>query len=107
MVYGEARGESFEGKVAVASVVLNRVKNPGFPDTIKAVILQPNQFTAVSDGQINLVPDEESFRAVCQALMMTDATSGSLFYYNPKIATSKWILSRKVIKVIGNHSFAI
>lgn len=105
-IHGEARGEPYIGKVAVAAVILNRVKNPKFPNTIAGVIYQPGAFTAVSDGQINLVPDEESLRAARDALNGWDPSYGAIYYYNPAIATSKWIYSRPVHITIGKHVFA-
>jgi N-acetylmuramoyl-L-alanine amidase len=105
-VHGEARGEPYLGKVAVAAVVLNRVADPRFPNTIEGVIYQPGAFTAVSDGQINLAPDEESLRAARDALNGWDPTYGAIYYYNPAKATSAWIWSRPVHLVIGKHHFA-
>ena len=105
-VHGEARGEPYIGKVAVAAVILNRVKDPRFPNTIAGVIYQPGAFTAVSDGQINLTPDEESLRAARDALNGGDPTYGAVYYYNPAKATSSWIWSRPVHIVIGKHRFA-
>jgi len=105
-VHGEARGEPYIGKVAVAAVILNRVRDPRFPNTIAGVIYQPGAFTAVSDGQINLAPDEESIRAARDAMNGWDPTYGALYYYNPAKATSSWIWSRPVHIVIGKHRFA-
>lgn len=105
-VHGEARGEPYIGKVAVAAVILNRVKDPRFPNTIAGVIYQPGAFTAISDGQINLAPDEESLRAARDALNGWDPTYGAIYYYNPAKATSSWIWSRPVHIVIGKHHFA-
>ncbi len=107
VVHGEARGEPYLGKVAVAAVVLNRVKSASFPNTIAGVVYQANAFTAVSDGQINLTPDSESIRAARDAMNGWDPTGGALYYYNPAIATSSWIYSRKVVAVIGKHYFAV
>ncbi len=106
-VYSEARGECFDGQVAVAAVILNRLENPEFPDSIKEVIFQPRAFTAVDDGQFWLEPDENSYRAVKEALKGLDPSSGALYYYNPQTATSGWIFSRRVVIVIGRHSFAV
>lgn len=106
-VYGEARGEPYVGKVAVAAVVLNRVKSSSFPNTIAGVIYQPLAFTAVADGQINLTPDNEAIAAAQDALNGWDPTNGCLYYYNPRTATSAWIYSRQVKLVIGNHRFAV
>lgn len=105
LVHGEARGEPYKGKVAVAAVVLNRVKSPSFPNTIAGVIYQSGAFDAVSDGQINLQPDSESIKAAKDALNGWDPTNGCLYYYNPRTATSKWMLSRPVLLTIGNHAF--
>ena len=105
--HGEARGEPYVGKVAVAAVVLNRVKSPSFPNTISGVIYQSGAFDAVSDGQINLTPDEDSLRAARDALNGWDPTGGCLYYYNPATATNGWIWSRTVQLSIGKHNFAI
>lgn len=106
-VYAEARGESYTGQVAVAAVVLNRVKSPKFPNTISGVIYQPWAFTAVHDGQINLEPNQTAINAAKDAMNGWDPTYGSLYYYNPKTATSKWIYSRQTVVQIGKHVFAI
>lgn len=106
-IHGEARGEPYLGKVAVAAVILNRVSDPRFPNTIEGVIYQPGAFSAVSDGQITLAPDEESLRAARDALNGWDPTYGAIYYYNPAKATSSWIWSREVHLVIGKHHFAI
>lgn len=107
LIYGEARGESYTGQVAVGAVVLNRVKSSSFPNTISGVIYQKNAFTAVSDGQINLTPDQTAKKAAKDALNGWDPTNGALYYYNPAIATSSWIFSRKTLTTIGNHVFAV
>jgi N-acetylmuramoyl-L-alanine amidase len=106
LVYGEARGEPYTGKVAVAAVVLNRVRDSRFPSTISGVIYQPSAFTAVSDGQINLSPDKSARDAASDALNGWDPSYGCLYYYNPAIATSGWIWSRPIIIKIGKHNFA-
>ena len=106
-VYGEARGEPYVGKVAVAAVILNRVKSPSFPNTISGVIYQPLAFTAVADGQINLTPNAEALRAARDALNGWDPTGAALYYYNPAKATSQWSYTRPVTGQIGNHLFAI
>lgn len=105
IIYGEARGEPYKGQVAIGAVVLNRVKNSGFPNTIAGVIYQRGAFDAVADGQINLAPDANAVRAARDALNGWDPTNGCLFYYNPKTATSKWMLARPVLLRIGNHAF--
>jgi len=107
VVNGEARGESYVGKVAVAAVVLNRVKSGAFPNTVAGVVYQSNAFTCVADGQINLAPSAESLRAAKDAMNGWDPTGGALYYYNPAITTSAWIYSRKVVTVIGQHVFAV
>lgn len=106
-VYAEARGEPYVGKVAVAAVILNRVASPSFPNTIYGVVYQPWAFTAVYDGQITLEPDEVCYQAARDALNGWDPTYGSLYYYNPATATSKWIYSRPVSTQIGSHVFAV
>lgn len=106
-VYGEARGEPFEGQVAVAAVILNRVKAPEFPNTPSGVIFQPGAFTAVADGQIYLEPNEGARQAVQQALNGWDPSGGCLYYFNPKTATSKWIWTRPQVKTIGEHIFCM
>ncbi|MDD4797601.1 MAG: spore cortex-lytic enzyme [Eubacteriales bacterium] len=107
VVHGEARGEPYVGKVGVAAVVLNRIESSHFPNTIAGVVYQPGAFTAVSDGQINLAPDEESLRAARDAINGWDPTGNAIYYYNPAVATSSWIYSRTVVAVIGRHRFAI
>ncbi|KRF31868.1 spore cortex-lytic enzyme [Paenibacillus sp. Soil787] len=104
-VHGEARGEPYIGQVAVAAVILNRVKSASFPNTISGVIFQPGAFTAVADGQIWLTPDESSKKAVKDALNGWDPSGGCIYYFNPATATSKWIWSRTQIKTIGKHIF--
>ena len=106
-VYAEARGEVYTGQVAIAAVILNRVKSASFPNTISGVIYQPYAFTAVADGQINLEPNSTAYQAARDALNGWDPTYGSLYYYNPRTAKSSWIFSRRVTVVIGNHTFAI
>lgn len=106
-VYAEARGEPYVGQVAVAAVILNRVKSPDFPNTISGVIYQPWAFTAVNDGQIKLEPNSTAYQAAQDALNGWDPTYGCLYYYNPVKATSKWIFSRKIVTTIGKHTFAI
>lgn len=107
VVHGEARGEPYKGKVAVAAVVLNRVESSSFPNTIAGVVYQSGAFSAVSDGQINLTPDSESIRAAQDALNGWDPTGGCLYYYNPNTATDSWIRTRTVKTVIGRHYFCV
>ena len=106
LIHGEARGEPYVGMVAVGAVALNRVRSSRFPNTLAGVIYQSGAFDAVSDGQINLAPSEQSRRAARDALNGWDP-SGCLYYYNPATATSSWIWSREVRLTIGDHSFAV
>lgn len=104
-VYGEARGEPYVGQVAVAAVILNRVESPQFPNTVAGVIFEPGAFTAVSDGQFYLTPNEEAYKAARDALNGWDPTGGALYYFNPATATSSWIWSRPHMTTIGKHRF--
>ena len=106
-INGEARGEPYEGQVAVGAVILNRVKASNFPNTISGVIYQPGAFTAVADGQINVALEDEStvVKAARDALNGWDPTGGAIYYFNPDTATNKWIWSRPHIKTIGKHRF--
>ena len=105
LVYSEARGEPYTGQVAVAAVVLNRVSSSAFPNTIAGVIYQSGAFDAVSDGQINLKPDNTATKAAQDALNGWDPSYGAIYYFNPNTATSAWIWSRPLTVVIGNHRF--
>ena len=105
LVYGEARGEPYAGQVAVAAVVLNRVKSSSFPNTISGVIYQSGAFDVVSDGQINLTPNSTAKKAAQDALNGWDPTYGAIYYFNPNTATNKWIWSRPMTVTIGNHRF--
>lgn len=106
-INGEARGEPYEGQVAVGAVILNRVKSSQFPNTIAGVIYQSGAFTAVADGQINVPIAEDStvVKAARDALNGWDPTGGAIYYFNPDTATNKWIWSRPLIKQIGKHRF--
>lgn len=106
-INGEARGEPYEGQVAVGAVILNRVKSSQFPNTIAGVIYQSGAFTAVADGQINTPIDENStvYKAAQDAMNGWDPTGGCIYYFNPATATNKWIWSRPVVKTIGKHRF--
>ncbi|MFZ3578183.1 spore cortex-lytic enzyme [Virgibacillus sp. DJP39] len=105
-VYGEARGEPYVGQVAVASVILNRVNTPTFPNTVSGVIFEPRAFTAVADGQIWLTPNETAKEAVIDAINGWDPSGNALYYFNPNTATSDWIWSRPQIKKIGKHIYS-
>lgn len=106
-INGEARGEPYEGQVAVGAVILNRVKDANFPNTIAGVIYQPGAFTAVSDGQINepIAEDSTVYKAARDAMNGWDPTNGCIYYFNPDTATSDWIWSRPHVKTIGKHRF--
>lgn len=105
IVYAEARGEVYEGQVAIAAVVLNRVKSSSFPNSVAGVIYQSGAFTAVSDGQINLSPNATAKKAAQDALNGWDPTYGSIYYFNPNTATSSWMWSRPYVITIGKHRF--
>ncbi len=106
-INGEARGEPYEGQVAVGAVILNRVKASNFPNTISGVIYQPGAFTAVSDGQINVALEDSAtvVKAARDALNGWDPSGGAIYYFNPNTATNSWIWSRPLIKTIGKHRF--
>lgn len=110
LVHAEAKGEPYAGKVAVATVVLNRVASPDFPNTIRSVVYQKSNgyyaFTPVKNGAINQPADAASKQAVKEALAFKGNGKGSLFFFNPKTAVSKWVFSREVTVTIGNHRFA-
>lgn len=104
-INGEARGEPYIGQVAVGAVILNRTRNPKFPNTVAGVIYQPGAFTAITDGQIHAEMVDTSRKAASDALNGWDPSGGAIYYYNPAKTTNKWIWSRPVIKVIGKHRF--
>lgn len=105
VISAEARGESYNGQVAVGAVILNRVEHPSFPNSIAGVVYQPGAFTCMTDGQINANVTSSAKRAASDALNGVDPTGGAIYYYNPSTATSKWIRSRPIITTIGNHVF--
>lgn len=109
LINGEARGESYQGQVAVGAVVLNRVKSSEFPNTISGVIYQKGQFSCVTDGQFNKAIDSNStiYKAAKECMNGSDPSNGALFFYNPKTAKSKWLFSLKTVKTIGSHVFAV
>ncbi|MDD3401270.1 MAG: spore cortex-lytic enzyme [Eubacteriales bacterium] len=106
-IYGEARGEPYKGQVAVGAVILNRVKSSKFPSSIAGVIYQRGAFDVVSDGQINLAPNDTAIKAAKDAMNGWDPTGGCMYYYNPATATSSWIWSKTVTLTIGRHSFCL
>lgn len=107
IVYAESKGEPFQGKVAVASVILNRVLSPDFPNTIEGVVFQPYAFSCVIDGQINVEPSQECFNAVYEAVNGNDPTGEALFFYNPDTATCNWMhdVEKYNLIPIGQHLF--
>ncbi len=107
VVNGEARGESYEGQVAVAAVILNRVRHSSFPNSISGVVYQPGAFDAVADGQINQPVEASCIRAAQDAMNGWDPTGGAIYYYNPVTATNKWIRGRKIVATIGKHVFCL
>ena len=108
LIYFEARGECYEGQVAVGAVVMNRIKTSGFPNTIHDVIYQKSQFSPVSSSKWDdqITDYGTCYQAAIEALNGADPTGGATFFYNPRISTSQWIFTRPVVKVIGNHNFA-
>ena len=106
-IYAEGRGEPYTGQVAIGAVIMNRIRSPKFPNTVSGVVYQKHAFTAVSDGQINLTPNDTAMKAARDAINGWDPSGGALYYYNPAVATSSWIFDRQTITVIGRHVFAI
>ena len=105
VISAEARGEPYSGQVAVGAVILNRVAHPAFPGTIAGVVYQPGAFTCMVDGQFDEPVSESSARAARDAINGADPSGGAIYYFNPDTATSAWIWSRPLIKVIGRHRF--
>lgn len=105
-ISGEARGESYEGQVAVGAVILNRVNSSKFPNTLAGVIYQSGAFDSVKDGQINMEPTSTALKAAQDALSGWDPTGGCIYFFNPSTSTSKWIWSRPIVRTIGKHCFA-
>lgn len=107
MIYGEARGECYQGQVAVGAVIMNRLYSPDFPDTVYEVLFQDSQFSAIDDGQYYLTPDDSAISAAYEAVNGADPTGGALFYWNPVKAPNNAFLNAKpIIATIGNHVFA-
>lgn len=106
LVTGEARGESYEGQVAVAAVVINRVKDSRFPNTLEGVIYQKNAFSVVKNGKINAEPTSSTYRAAQEALYGNDPTNDAIYFWNPDISTCSWINTLNPYLRIGNHVFA-
>jgi len=107
LIHAEARGEPFEGQVAVGAVLLNRVASASFPNSLSGVIYQPLAFESVANGQFNLPPTAENIRAARSAINGWDPTYGSLFFWNPSKPVTRWIWSRPIVRRIGDHVFAL
>lgn len=107
VISAEARGEPYAGQVAVGAVILNRIEHPSFPNTLAGVVYQPGAFTCMVDGQIDQPVAESARRAAREALAGSDPSGGAIYYFNPSTATSSWIWSRPLIKVIGKHRFCL
>lgn len=105
LITAEAQGETFEGQVAVGAVVLNRVPDPRFPNTISGVIYDPWQFEPVTNGQIYNTPDPMCIRAAEAALSGWDPSDGALFFFNPDKAAGEFFWTLTYVKRIGNHVF--
>ncbi|MEK4142358.1 spore cortex-lytic enzyme [Paenibacillus sp. FSL R5-0636] len=106
VIYSESRGEPYVGQVAVGAVVMNRIQSSQFPNNIKEVVFQKGAFTAVSDGQYWLTPNQTAYLAALDAVRGWDPTNHSIYYFNPDTATSAWIWSRPQNLKIGKHIFA-
>ena len=105
LISAEARGEPYAGQVAVGAVVLNRVRHPSFPGSISGVIYQNGAFSCISDGQFWQPVAQSAYQAARDALSGSDPSGGAIYYFNPAKTTSKWIWSRPLLVVIGNHRF--
>lgn len=107
IISAESRGEPYSGQVAVGAVIMNRIEHPSFPDTLSGVVYQKGAFSCLNDGQFYEPVSDSAYRAAADAINGLDPSGGAIYYYNPKKATSKWIFSREIITVIGNHRFCI
>ena len=105
IISAESRGEPYQGQVAVGAVILNRIEHPSFPNTLAGVIYQPGAFSCLYDGGVNAPVADSAYRAARDAINGNDPSGGAVYYYNPAKSTNKWIFSRPVITVIGNHRF--
>ncbi|WP_405107662.1 cell wall hydrolase [Paenibacillus sp. FSL K6-1217] len=108
IVMAEAEGEPYKGKVAVANVVLNRLRSANFPDTIREVIYQKRQFSPVANGRLKRVkPNADSIKAVNAALMgVKEVTDDTYFFLSLTLAQDLTVHhSRTLAKTIGNHTF--
>ncbi|MEF9934876.1 MAG: spore cortex-lytic enzyme [Clostridium sp.] len=104
-INGESRGEPYEGQVAVGAVIMNRVTDPRFPNSIPSVVYEPGAFSSTRDGEIDKKLESSPKKAAQDALNGWDPSGGCLYFYNPAKTKNKWILSRPIVKVIGNHRF--
>lgn len=109
LINGEARGEPYQGQVAVGAVILNRVKSPKFPNTISGVIYQNNQFSCIKDGQFDQPMEKDStvYKAAQEAINGSDPSNGALYFYNPSKTKSKWLYALPKTATIGEHVFAL
>ena len=107
IISAEARGEPYQGQVAVGSVIMNRIAHPSFPNTLSGVIYQPGAFSCLYDGGVNAAVVDSAYQAAREAVNGSDPTGGAIYYYNPAKTTNQWIWSRQVVAVIGAHRFAI
>ena len=107
IISAEARGEPYQGQVAVGAVIMNRMAHPSFPNTLSGVIYQEGAFSCLYDGGINAAVADSAYQAAREAINGSDPTGGAVYYYNPAKTTNKWIWSRQVVAVIGAHRFAI
>lgn len=105
IISAEARGEPYQGQVAVGAVVLNRIEHPSFPDTVSGVVYQKGAFSCLNDGQFYEPIADSAYKAASDALNGYDPSGGAIYYYNPAKSTNKWIFSRKIITTIGKHRF--
>lgn len=105
IISAESRGEPYTGQVAVGAVILNRIEHPSFPNTLAGVVYQPGAFSCLADGGVNAPVADSAYRAARDAISGSDPSGGAIYYYNPAKSTNKWILSRPIITVIGDHRF--
>lgn len=109
IVFAESRGESYEGKLAVANTVINRVKSNLYPNNVKDVIFDKKhgvQYEPTANGTIYNTPDNDSIKAAKEALDGVNNIGNCMFFFNPKIAQSSWIAdNREFYTVIDNHHF--
>lgn len=99
LITAEADNQPYSAKVAVAAVVVNRVKDPRFPNTISGVIYEKDdrfyQFTPVENGWINKPASPDAKKAALEALNGSDPTHGAVYYFDDS-ATNKWLWSKPI-----------